>query len=54
MLKTGEIANDVGTILFGEEAVKRGIINETGGISDSIQKLYQLINYRKDIIENKQ
>lgn len=51
MLKTGEIANDVGTILFGEEAVKRGIINETGGISDSIQKLYHLINLRKAVVE---
>jgi len=28
MLKTGELANDVGTILFGEEAVKYGLIDE--------------------------
>ena len=51
MFKTGEIANDVGTILFGEEAVKRGIINETGGISDSIQKLYHLIDLRKVVVD---
>jgi ATP-dependent protease ClpP protease subunit len=51
MFKTGEIANDVGTILFGEEAVKRGIINETGGISDAIQKLYHLIELRKEVVE---
>lgn len=50
MLKTGEIANDVGTILFGEDAVKRGIINETGGISDALQKLYSLIEFRKSVI----
>jgi len=26
MLKTGELANDVGTILFGEEAVNTGLL----------------------------
>jgi len=32
MLKTGELANDVGTILFGEEAVKYGLIDEMGDL----------------------
>lgn len=44
MFKTGELANDIGTVLFGEEAVQAGIINEVGGISDSLQKLYELID----------
>ena len=43
MLETGEMANDVGTILFGEEAVKYGIINEVGGTADALRKLYELI-----------
>lgn len=43
MLKTGEIANDVGTVLFGEEAVKKGIIDEAGGLSKALDKLYSLI-----------
>lgn len=43
MLKTGELANDVGTVLFGEEAVKNGLIDEVGGLSEALSKLYQLI-----------
>jgi len=43
LLKTGEMANDVGTVLFGEEAVKEGIINEVGGLKDSLERLYLLI-----------
>jgi len=43
MLKTGELANDVGTVLFGEEAVKTGLINEMGGLSQAIKKLHELI-----------
>jgi len=35
MLKTGELANDVGTILFGEEAVKYGLIDEMGGLKEA-------------------
>src|SRR5690554_4720 len=30
MLKTGELANDVGTVLFGEDAVRCRLINEVG------------------------
>jgi ClpP class serine protease len=37
MLKTGELANDVGTVLFGEEAVKNGLINELGGLSEALK-----------------
>ena len=33
------MANDVGTILFGKEAVEAGLIDETGGISSAIKKL---------------
>ena len=43
MLATGIIANDVGTILFGEEAVKCGLIDSVGGISDALSELYNLI-----------
>lgn len=47
MLKTGELANDVGTVLFGEEAVKNGLIDELGGLSDALRKLYDLIGAEK-------
>ena len=43
MLKTGELANDVGIVLFGEEAVKNGLICEVGGLSQAMNKLYELI-----------
>lgn len=47
MLKTGELANDVGTVLFGEDAVKNGLINDLGGVSQAIQKLYGMIGERR-------
>ncbi len=46
MYSTDEIANDVGTILVGEEAVKYKLINEVGGFSAALKKL-------NDMIENK-
>lgn len=56
MLKTGELANDVGTVLFGEEAVKIGLIDEMGGLATALKKLYTLIGInreRKEISLNK-
>ena len=40
MMETDKIANDVGTILFGEEAVQCGLIDEVGGISTAMDKIY--------------
>lgn len=51
MLKTGELANDVGTVLFGEDAVKNGMIDQMGGVSEALDKLYELI--KKNKIQNK-
>lgn len=42
MMETKKIANDVGTILFGEEAVECGLIDQVGGISDAIKKLRKM------------
>lgn len=47
MLKIGELANDVGTVLFGEEAVKNGLICEVGGLSNALNKLYDLIALKR-------
>ena len=41
--ETGEMANDVGSILSGDDAVKCGLINEVGNISTAIEKLNELI-----------
>lgn len=43
MMETKKIANDVGTILFGEEAVECGLIDRVGGISDALDTIHQMI-----------
>jgi len=47
MYDTDEIANDVGTILIGEEAVNYGLINEVGGFSKALAKLKDIIDSTK-------
>lgn len=44
MMETKKIANDVGTILFGEEAAECGLIDGVGGISDAIGKIKKMIS----------
>ena len=39
MMKTGELIMDVGTVLDGEEAVKCGLVDELGGLSDALDYL---------------
>ncbi len=48
MLETDEIANDIGTILFGEEAVKCGLIDGVGGLSEALDALYGMIDGKKE------
>ncbi len=42
MNQTGNMSNDVGTVLFGPDAVEMGLINEVGGLSKALQKLKSL------------
>ena len=44
MLNTGDIANEIGTVLIGKEAVDCGLINETGGLSQALSMLRMMIN----------
>jgi len=44
MMDTNSLAQDVGTILIGQEAVSEGLIDEVGGLYDAMEKLYALIN----------
>ena len=37
--RTDDMPNDIGTILFGEDAVRFGIIDEVGGLSNALDKL---------------
>lgn len=43
MLNTGDIANEIGTVLVGQEAVECGLINEVGGIDTAMKRLRELI-----------
>ena len=48
MMKTDELATDVGSILYGEEAVRSGLIDELGGLSDALKCLHGMIKSDKD------
>lgn len=43
LMETEMLTKDVGTILVGEQAVQEGIIDEVGGISQAMKKLYELM-----------
>ncbi|MDR0914592.1 MAG: ATP-dependent Clp protease proteolytic subunit [Oscillospiraceae bacterium] len=43
VMNTGELVMDVGTILDGEKAVREGIIDEVGSLSEAVEALYNLI-----------
>ena len=43
MMATGEMATDVGTILYGKEAVASGLIDKLGGLNDALQALHRMI-----------
>ena len=43
MMKTGELAMDVGTVLDGEGAVECGLVDELGGLSDALSYLNDTI-----------
>ena len=43
MMATGEMATDVGTILYGKEAVASGLIDRLGGLNDALSALHKMI-----------
>ena len=43
MMNTKMLTKDLGTILVGKEAVKIGLINETGGIKEAFSKLKSMM-----------
>ena len=44
MMATGEMATDVGTILYGKEAVASGLIDKLGGLNDALSALHKMID----------
>ena len=53
MLKTGELAADVGSVVYGEEAVELGLIAGIGGLSAALECLHEMIAERKGTSEPK-
>ena len=47
MMATGEMATDVGTILYGKEAVSSGLIDRLGGLNDALTALHKMIDKQK-------
>lgn len=48
MLKTGELASDIGTVLVGADAVNVGLIDGVGGLSDAVAKVKELAEAKKN------
>ena len=48
MLDPTQLVKDVGTMLEGPDAVKEGMINEVGGISQALNKLHEMIEEQKN------
>jgi len=47
MMATDEIATDVGTVLYGEEAVSSGLMDAIGSLSDALNLLHRQIDRRR-------
>ncbi len=43
MMTTGELAQDVGTVVVGEDAVSCGLMDAVGGVGDALAALRQMI-----------
>ena len=48
MMRTGELANDVGSVIYGKEAVECGIIDTLGGLSDALDYLHSEIGNNRN------
>lgn len=47
MLETGELSGDIGSILYGREAVELGLIDRVGGLREALDCLYEQIEWEK-------
>ena len=48
MMATGEIATDVGSVVYGREAVRVGLVDQLGSVGDALEYLHQEIEKRKE------
>ena len=49
IMQTDEMTTDIGTILGGEEAVEKGLIDKVGSLGDALEELKKMIAERKVI-----
>ena len=47
MMATGEIATDVGSVVYGREAVQVGLVDQLGSVGDALYYLHQEISKAK-------
>ena len=47
MMATGEIATDVGSVVYGREAVRVGLVDQLGSVGDALEYLHQEIEKQK-------
>lgn len=54
MMERDELVLDIGTVLEGKTAVKEGLIDHLGSLSDAVNRLYKLIEKRNADAEKKE
>ena len=47
MMATGQIATDVGTIVYGRDDVESGLIDRLGGLHDALECLHRMISRKQ-------
>ena len=47
MLKSGDMSNDVGSVVYGEEAVALGLMDQVGTLRDALEALYGMMKKRQ-------
>ncbi|MCI5579604.1 MAG: ATP-dependent Clp protease proteolytic subunit [Oscillospiraceae bacterium] len=53
MMERDELVLDIGTVLDGKSAVREGLIDKLGSLSDAVNCLYELIEKRKSTTSRK-
>lgn len=53
MMATGEIATDVGSVVYGREAVEAGLVDQLGSVGDALRYLHQQIEKNRNKKRNK-
>ena len=47
MLQSGDMSNDVGSIVYGEQAVELGLMDRVGTLHDALASLYEMMDEQK-------